>query len=288
MSPEIRSRRFKTGASQIRKLYLVLKADRRIQLALALILVGGLLTGLSTQYIPPYVSQQTYTVQLSNYIHHTETTIYPTDGVNLYAEAPNYPIYINVNNSQNVKIYYQVYFINETNPALASLAHHQLIMQGELNSTGTIVIPDTIYHTSYSLQLSAPNNTYFNVPVTITQTVYQYPPANYYMLAPGIMAILFGIVITGASFIRLNSDKERYYSNLNLDSADIDYLFKPSKQLGTIPWIGKIILGFVLAAFGFILFGNGFLLSWFGVVLILAGIAFMLNGIVQKMSTRRY
>jgi hypothetical protein len=280
MLPEIKARRYKGGASQIRKLLLILKADRRLQAALILIIVGGLLTGFSSEYIPPFVSHQTYTVQMNNYPHDGIKNYSPN--LNLYAEAPNYPIYLNIDDSQHAKIFYEVYYATAIGYGTKTP-----IMNGSISSPYTITISNTVYQKYYILYLSAPNNTYFQVSVTLSQTVYQYPPANYYMLAPGIMAILIGMVLVGASFIRIHSDKLKYYSNLKLEDSEIEYLFKPSKQLGTLPWIGKIIIGFAFTALGFILFGNGFLLSWIGIVFILAGIAMMLNGVVQKMSTGR-
>ncbi len=287
MSPEIRSRRFKGGASQFRKFFLIMKADRHLQLAVFLLLAGGLLIGFSSQFIPPFVSQESYTIQMTNNPHNAGGGISQVEELNIYAESPNYPIYININDSQQQTISYQIYFVNDTNLAVG-FGPQKLIESGQFNGPVTLTIPNTVYHMSYLLKLSSPDNSYFLVPVTYSQTVYQYPPANYYLLAPGIIAMLMGVIFIGAGLINIHSDKERYYAHLKLENSEIEYLFRQSRQLGTLPWIGKVVLGPFLAAIGFVLFGNGFLLSWVGIVLILVGIAIMLNGIIQKISARRF
>ena len=287
MSPEIRSRRFKGGASQFRKFLLIMKADRRLQIAVLLLLAGGVLIGLSSQFIPPFVSQESYSIQMTNNPHNAGSGNAQVEELNIYAESPNFPIYININDSQQQTLDYQIYFVNDTNLAVG-FGPQKLIESGQFNGPVTLTIPNTVYHMSYLIKLSTPDNSYYSVPVSYSQTVYQYPPANYYLLAPGILAMLMGIIMIGAGLINIHSDKERYYANLNLENSEIEYLLKQSRHLGTLPWIGKVIIGLFLAALGFMLFGNGFLFSWVGIVLILSGIAMMLNGIIHKMSTRRF
>ena len=224
---------------------------------------------------------------MTNNPHNAGGGISQVEELNIYAESPNYPIYININDSQQQTISYQIYFVNDTNLAVG-FGPQKLIESGQFNGPVTLTIPNTVYHMSYLLKLSSPDNSYFLVPVTYSQTVYQYPPANYYLLAPGIIAMLMGVIFIGAGLINIHSDKERYYAHLKLENSEIEYLFRQSRQLGTLPWIGKVVLGPFLAAIGFVLFGNGFLLSWVGIVLILVGIAIMLNGIIQKISARRF
>lgn len=288
MSIKIRSRRFKGGASQIRKFFLILKAERRLQAAILLVLAGAIMIGFSSQYIPPFVSHETYTVDMTNNPHNIGGGSGQVEALNLYAEAPNLPIYININNTQHSTIYYTVYLINDTNLAVG-FGPMKTLMSGEFNTSIGITIPNTIYHMSYEMRLTAPNGTYFMVPVTYSQTIYQYPPANYYLLAPGIIAMLAGLVLISGSMIAVHSDRARYYSHLKkLEDGEIDYLMKPTRSIGTIPWLAKVIIGLFMSAIGFVFFGHGFLYSWVGIVLIVAGVAVMLNGVVHRVYTGRF
>ena len=158
MSPEIRSRRFKGGASQFRKFFLIMKADRHLQLAVLLILAGGLLIGFSSQFIPPFVSQESYTIQMTNNPHNAGGGLAQVEELNIYAESPNYPIYININDSQQQTISYQIYFVNDTNLAVG-FGPQKLIESGQFNGPVTLTIPNTVYHMSYLLKLSSPNKT---------------------------------------------------------------------------------------------------------------------------------
>ena len=283
MSPDIRSRRSKREANAFKKLSLVIKANHIIQLAFVFLVIGIFLLSISGMFIQPFVSQESSSINLTNDTHIVQQGT--SSQLNLYAEAPNYPIYLNISNPSHQTLTYSIYFINDTNQAIG-IGPKKLIMTGTFNNSIDLVIPNTVYHMTYTLKITASNQTFFEVPVSYTQTLFQYPPYNIFLLAPGIMTIVAGISTVGMRLINVHSDRDLYYSNLKLENSELQYLMERSSIQIDIPWFGKSILGLVFTVVGFTVFGSGIVLSWVGIILILTGVAFILNGLVQRATKR--
>lgn len=283
MSSDIRTRRTKNKANQLKKLFLILKADRILQAAIVLLVVGTVLVSVSGLYVPPFVSQENGKIILTNDTHLDQSGY--AGKLSLYAESPGYPIYINISNPGQQGLTYNVYLINDTNNAIG-FGPQTLIKNGTLHASENLVITNTSYHMTYLLKINAPNNTIYQVPVYYSQTAFQYPSSNIYLLASGIITMVAGIVAVGMSLIRIHADKDLYYNKLNLEPYEKQYLFRGSGLQITIPWIVKVVSGLMAAAIGFTLFGKTIIFSWIGIILILGGLAYFLNGVVQKATHR--
>lgn len=280
MATDIRIRRSKGEANRLKKFYFILKADRLLELAITLLVAGALLISISGMYITPFVSQQTGTIIITNNPHNSQQGY--AGQLNLYAEAPGFPIYMNISDPGHQTLTYTVYFVNDTNLAVG-FGPETPIVSGQLTDSVDITIPNTIYHMSYLLKINAPNNTFFDAPVYYSQTVYQYPNANIYLLAPGIISMVGGIILVGMSLINMHSDRDYYYGKLKLRNSEKSYLFKNGGGIRiNLPWFAQVITGLLVTAVGFTLFGRDILYSWIGIIFILGGIAYFLNGLVQK------
>lgn len=277
----------KSLALSLRKLYLVVKSDRTLKIMIGVIIVAGLLIGLSGQFIQPIKTTQTYSEQM----YKPSNVLQPSNQkLNLYALAPDYPIYITIDDSQNTLLDYQVYFVNDTNMAIG-LGPATLLAQGQISGTTNLVIPHTIYHMTYRLVLEPVDSPSFMNTVTYTQTTFQYPQSNYYLLASGITLTIAGIVMVGVKIILISSDREKYLSQLKFkDIEDSLVLFNDHNIRRTtefqLPWFANVLLGILFCALGFTLFGRQFILTWIGLVLIIAGIIFILNGFARLLTKR--
>lgn len=273
-----------------RKLFLIIRADRSLKILIVIIILGSLLMGLSGHFIQPYKTTQTYTEQMYSYRIEHNGLNYPNQKLNLYALAPNYPIYITVDDSQHTLLSYQVYFINDTNNAIG-IGPATLIEQGQISDTTTFVIPHTIYHMTYRLELESPGLPAFTNTVTYEQTTFLYPSSNYYLLIPGILMAVAAILMFGGKIISISSDRERYLSQLKFkDPKDASIVLDQGTRNGNtdfrFPWFANVLLGILLCSGGFTIFGRQYILTWIGIALIIAGVSFILNGIVRLLSKR--
>lgn len=274
-----------------RKMAILFRGDKSLRILVVLFLLAASLIGLSGHYIQPYITQQSYTMKMYSYQIEHNGLNYPNQNLNIYAMAPDYPIYITILDSQHTVLDYTVYFINDTNNAVG-FGPTTLMFSGQISDTTTIVIPHTIYHMTYRLHLDSPGFPAFVNYVNYTQTVSLTPPANYFLLIPGVVLALAGMVILGAKLITVTSDKDKYYSSLDLENPEDEYVLmnlgrrSPSRISFRQTWYGNIILGFASCALGFTIFGRGVLLSWFGVIFVILGIALLLNGMILYFSHR--
>lgn len=283
------TRRGSFGLS-FKRFMLIIKADRTFQILIAVIILATLFIGLSGHFIQPYKSTQTYSDQMYKYRVERNGLNYPNQNLNIYALAPNYPVYITIEDSQHTVLDYQLFFVNDTNLAMG-MGPTTLLAQGQISNTTTLVIPHTIYHMTYRLHLDSPGLPQFVNTVTYTQTIFQYPPANYYLLVPGIILALAGIVILGVKIITIGNDREEYLSKLKFKNPNDAYILQEKAGLPRhariqFPWYAYSLFGVLLCAIGFTIFGTQFILTWIGGALIIAGIVFILNGIVRKLSRR--
>lgn len=272
----------------IRKLFLILRADKSLSILIAIFVMAGLLLGFSGHFISPYVSQETYSDHMYSYQVMPNGLNYPNQKLNIYALAPNYPIYLTIQDNQHILFDYSIYFINDTGNAVG-FGPTTLLYSGQITNTTSLVLPHTIYHMTYRLVLEASGLPSFDTIVTYTQTVYLYPPSNYYLLIPGIMMALVGVVLTGSKIMNIASDKDKYYSNLKFkdphDAYIVQNLGRSSRaSYYRYPWYTTIFFGLISCAAGFIIFGRQFILSWFGIILIIIGISLMLNGLIRYFS----
>ncbi len=277
----------------LKKFYLILRADHSLKILIAILLAAAILIGLSGYYIPPYKTTQTYSDQMYKYQIEKNGLNYPNQNLNLYALAPGYPITITIEDSQHTVLDYKLYFINDTGLAMG-LGPTTLIQSGQISDTTTLVIPHTIYHMTYRLYLDSPGLPEFKNTVTYTQTLFLYPPANYYLLIPGILLGLAGIVMVGSMLISINSDKDKYYSGLKFKDPKDAYIVQSLGRSSRatyfrFPWYANIFFGILSSAVGFTLFGNSLIfLTWAGIILIIAGVSLILNGVVRHFTNRGY
>ena len=288
-SVKVREKRKLQPIQNLKKSFVIIKGDRTLQIIIAVLIAGAILLSFSEYDIQPYVTKTTFQDTLYSYQIERNGLNYPNDKLNVYAMAPNYPIYITIDDSQHLTLDYNVYLVNDTGQAIG-YGPATLLFGGQITNTTNLVINNTIYHMTYRLTISAPGLSSFNIPVTVTQTETLYPPANYWILIPGVILMLAGMISIGMKMMSISSDVEKYYSKLNLKKKkDIDIISvkrysnqsKPTSYENFL----SIVIGLSICALGFIVFGHQFLLSWIGIILIIAGISLFLNGLI-RLSTR--
>ncbi len=273
----------KSLKSSFKRLYKLFRRDRTVQIIVITIVAGGILLGLAEYYIPPYVTTQTYTDNMYPVQLAINGLSYPNLKMNIYSESPNHPINIFIGDNQNYTLNYNLYLINDTNRAIG-FGPKQLLMSGQISGPYNIVVNNSEYHMTYQLTLASPANVSFYVPVTETQTVYQYPPANYMLLIPGILLTIGAGVAAAMRLMAVTSDRSRYFMALGMETTASSSRFHtraPNKY-----YVGLLDLGIgtALAAIGFEIFGKQFLLSWIGVIFVIAGIALILRGALKLAS----
>ncbi len=288
-SVRIRERKKLQAIQKLQKSFVVIKGDRNLQVIIAVLIAGAILLSLSEYDIQPYITKTTFQDNLYSYQIERNGLSYPNDKLNIYAMAPNYPIYITIDDSQHLTLDYNVYLVNDTGQAIG-YGPSTFLFGGQITNTTNLVINNTIYHMTYRLTVSAPGLSSFNIPVTVTQTETLIPPANYWILIPGVILMLAGMVSIGMKMMSISSDVEKYYSKLNLkNKRDIDIISvrrysSLSKQTSYENFL-SIVIGLSICALGFVVFGHQFLLSWIGIILVIAGISLFLNGLI-RLSTR--
>ncbi len=266
----------------------ILRKDRTVQIIIVAVLAGILLVTLSEYYILPYVSTVSTSTTLSNNSNPGQG-VYPQENLSIYALAPQHPIYISIDDSQHHTLNYEIYLINDTNRAIG-LGPKTLLSSGQFNDSTSLVINNTIYHMSYELSLSSASGGTYSVPVSVKQTVYTYPPENYYLLIPGIILLVAGVVLTGSKIMSISSDREGWMDSLGLDRYDknkgMKSVYSSQKKKGTNLGILNIAIGSALIIVGFFLFGHQYYLSWIAIAAILAGIAYIIGGLIRAFSRR--
>ncbi len=261
----------------------VLKRDRTVAFVLTALILGMILLSLANYDIQPYIVTQSYTDTL--YSSHLDPAGYYVSNkkVNLYVEAPNFPIQITINDTGHNTLDYSIFYLNDTKSA-TGFGPSVVVMQGQINSTSEIAINNPSYQTMYTLSLSSPANASFNIPVTINQKAVLHPPANYWTLIPGVILTLVGAAGIGMKVTSISSDRSKYYMGLGINEDDLK-IIRLSKDQARSRTAYSSFLGMVLGLFlcsaGFIFFGSNIFLSWVGVTSILVGLAFMLRGLVQ-------
>ena len=288
-SVKVREKRKLQPIQNLKKSFVIIKGDRTLQIIIAVLIAGAILLSFSEYDIQPYVTKTTFQDTLYSYQIERNGLNYPNDKLNVYAMAPNYPIYITIDDSQHLTLDYNVYLVNDTGQAIG-YGPATLLFGGQITNTTNLVINNTIYHMTYRLTISAPGLSSFNIPVTVTQTETLYPPANYWILIPGVILMLAGMISIGMKMMSISSDVEKYYSKLNLKKKkDIDIISvkrysnqsKPTSYENFL----SIVIGLSICALGFMVFGHQFLLSWIGIIFVIAGISLLLNGLI-RLSTR--
>ena len=288
-SVKVREKRKLQPIQNLKKSFVIIKGDRTLQIIIAVLIAGAILLSFSEYDIQPYVTKTTFQDTLYSYQIERNGLNYPNDKLNVYAMAPNYPIYITIDDSQHLTLDYNVYLVNDTGQAIG-YGPATLLFGGQITNTTNLVINNTIYHMTYRLTISAPGLSSFNIPVTVTQTETLYPPANYWILIPGVILMLAGMISIGMKMMSISSDVEKYYSKLNLKKKkDIDIISvkrysnqsKPTSYENFL----SIAIGLSICALGFMVFGHQFLLSWIGIIFVIAGISLLLNGLI-RLSTR--
>lgn len=273
----------------------ILKKDRLWQFAAILIVAGLISLSLSEFAIQPYKSELTYTDDMFSY-----NIGFPTNGVNIPNEklniqalAPDYPIYITIYDSSHYLLDYSVYFINDTNQAVG-FGPSTLLFNGQTSNTTTLTINDPVYNMTYRLVLTSHYNLSYTATVGVRQMQYLYPPVNYFLFIPAVVALLVGAVIAGVKITAVSTDKHRYYARLGQPEGAATHrsyggthAYSASTHDNRTKFL-NILLGIAFLATGLMSLGKYYLLTWLGIVFIFVGLLFLLNGLLSLVLGGRF